>query len=117
MNPVTVTGSGSGSAGRGTPQPTQTVAIPTANANASGPTTYGAFFGGTPTPTPPVPVQPSNGALKTPAVANTVSYAAAQPGVGSAVPTLPIHLRSGQQLQQPLQQGSYYGAYQPPVAR
>ena len=118
MNPVTVTGSGSGSAGRGTPQPTQTAVIPTAtmnaNVNASAPTTYGAFFGNA--PTPPAPAQPTGGPLKTPAVANTVNYAGAQPGsgVGGAVPTLPIHLRPGQQLQQPLQQGSYYGAYQPP---
>ena len=121
MNPVTVTGSGSGSAGRGTPQPTQTAVIPTAipttnanvNVNATVPTTYGAFFGNT--PTPPAPAQPSV-PMKTPAVANTVSYTGAQPGAaaGGAVPTLPIHLRSGQQLQQPLQQGSYYGAYQPP---
>ncbi|KAF8238393.1 hypothetical protein L208DRAFT_1387642 [Tricholoma matsutake] len=116
MNPTTVAASGSGSAGRGTPQPqtqTQTTAvIPTANAGAA-PTTYGAFFGGT----PPPPAPTGGGPLKTPAVANTVSYAGAQGSGAGAVPTLPIHLRTGQQLQQPLQQGSYYGAYQPPVAR
>jgi hypothetical protein len=98
------TGGGSGSAGRGTPQPVQT-------GNTNPATTYGAFFSGTPTPTPPA------AALKTPAVANTVSYAAPQGAVAGGAPTLPIHLRSGQQLQQPLQQGSYFGAYQPPVAR
>jgi hypothetical protein len=100
-------GGGSGSAGRGTPQPVQSL---TGNTN---PTTYGAFFGGTPTP----PAAAAAGAVKTPAVANTVSYTVPQGTVAGGAPTLPIHLRSGQQLQQPLQQGSYFGAYQPPVVR
>ena len=123
MTPVTVAQSGSGSAGRGTPQPpaqqaqaqAQAPTIPAANAGvvANGPTTYGAFFGATQgSPA----LGGGSGAIKTPAVANTVSYAGAQVG-GGAVPTLPVHMRSGQHFQQPLQQGSYYGAYQPPVAR